>query len=473
MWIGYCALVSSLGRPGPVPLGWLRSGAPSVRKALSTPGRQGLLLACLVLVCAGASINFGDYTPVALGCELLAIALLALACTAEDRPISRWSWLVGLYALSVCDLMYTLGWSPLEAAFAALALASAVLVTRAHPSRIRRVVAITAASAAVAGTVIVGFRAGIGRLDVFNELVRSASALIHGHNPYGPLTPLYIAFDPRTGAINGIPEHFSYLPVAALIAVPGELIGDPRFSTVAVAALIGAAMLALWRRADGDLRPRAEHALLLALLFPMLPGMIVFAFVDLEIAAGIAVWLALRERSRVAAVLALGLGMCIKPTSWLLLLPLAMRSRRHAVEMAAGLATALIVALPFAIITGFSTLVYAVLGVELKESYRPVSLAISAPLYQVGLSSLPLIIPLAALLLALIHLLRHRPHSRSAALTGAAFIGLVSCVFNAFAYFNYYTLVTALILLALLAPGRPGLVATDAAAARPGRFTDR
>jgi hypothetical protein len=408
----------------------------------------------LVLVCAGASLNFGDYSPVGLGCELLAVALLAVACTVEDRPISRWSWLAGLCALSVCDLVYTLGWSPLEAAFAGLALAAVVIIARAQPSRLRLVVALAAACVAAVGTVIVGFHAGVGRIDVLQGLERSANALVHGRNPYGPLTPFYISFDPQTGAYNAVLERFPYLPVAAFVAAPGELLGDPRFSTVAVAMAIGAAMMALWRCADHRMRPRTEYALLLAVLFPLLPGMILFAWVDLEIAAGIAVWLALRERSRLAAVLALGLGMCVKPTACFVVFPLALRSRRHAAEVVAGLATAAALTVPFAIITGIPTFTYAVLGVQLDQSTRPDSLALSAVLYADGLHKLPLIIPVVALLVAAVHVIRHRPRTLGAALTGAAFIGLVNCVFNTFAYFNYYALVAALLVVALVAPLR-------------------
>ncbi len=432
-----------------------------MRKAPASPGRQGLLLASLVLVCAGASLNFGDYSLVGLGCELLAVALLAGACAAENRPISRWSWLAALCALSVCDLMYTLKWSLLEAAFAGLALASVVLIARAQPCRLRLVVALSGALVAVVGTVAVGFHAGVGRIDVLQGLEQSANALLHGRNPYGPLTPFYVNFDPHTGAYNAVLERFPYLPVAALIAAAGELLGDPRFSTVGVAAAIGAAMWVLWRRADHRLRPRAEYALLLTLLFPLLPGMILFAWVDLEIAAGIAVWLALRERSRLTAVLALGLGMCVKPTAIIAIFPFVLRSRRHAAEVVAGLATAAVLAVPFAIITGVPTFTYAVLGVQLVQSTRPDSLALSAVLYTDGLHKLPLIIPVAALLVTAVHVIRHRPRTLGAALTGAALMALVSCVFNTFAYFNYYALVAALILLALLAPGRSDTLATD------------
>ena len=119
----YCWPVRRSGGPTRAPGG--RSGAVilRVRQALWAPGRQGLLLLSLVLICGGASLNSGGYSPVALGCELIAILLLALACSAEDRPLGRWSWFAGVGALSVCDLLYTLGWSPLEAVFAGLALA--------------------------------------------------------------------------------------------------------------------------------------------------------------------------------------------------------------------------------------------------------------------------------------------------------------------------------------------------------------
>ncbi len=432
-----------------------------MRKALPSPGRQGLLLASLVLVCGGASLNFGDYSLVGLGCELLAVGLLAAACAAEDRPISRWSWLAGLCALSVIDLMYTLHWSLLAAAFSGLALASVVLIARAEPGRPRLAVALAGTLVAVVGTVIVGFHAGVGRIDVLQGLERSANALLHGRNPYGPLTPFYVNFDPRTGAYNAVLERFPYLPVAAFVAAPGKLLGDPRFSTVAVAAAIGAALWALWRRADQLLRPRAEHALLLAVLFPLLPGMILFAWVDLEIAAGIAVWLALRERSRLAGVLALGCGMCVKPTAIIAVFPLILRSPRHAAEVMAGVVIAAALTVPFAIITGIPRFTYAVLGVQLAQSTRPDSLALAAVLYTDGLHKLPLVIPVAALLVAAVHVIRHRPRTLGAALAGAALMALVNCVFNTFAYFNYYTLAAALILLALLAPDRSDPVAAD------------
>ena len=435
-----------------------------MRQALRAPGRQGLILLSLVLVCGGASLNSGGYSPVALSCELIAILLLALACSAEDRPLGRWSWFAGVGALSVCDLLYTLGWSLLEAVFAGLALASVVLVARAQPARLRLAVAVALAAAAATGTVILGFHSGVGdHIDVLQQLQKSANALLHGRNPYGPLTPVRISFNPQTRWLNLVFEHFSYLPVSALVAVPGALLGDARYSTVAVALVIGAATLALWRSADHRLRPRAEHALLLAVLFPLLPGMIVFAWVDLEIVAGIAIWLALRERSRVLAVLALSLGMCVKPTACILLLPLALRSRRHAAEVVVALAGAAALALAFALPTGIGTFVYAVLGVQFKYSTRPNSLALATPLYFDGLHPFPYVIAAAALLLAAVHVVRHRPHSLGEALTGAALIGLVSCVFNAFAYFNYYVPVASLIVLALMAPRRGVEPGTDAA----------
>jgi hypothetical protein len=144
-----------------------RAAIAAARQALRVPGRQSFLLASLVFVCLGVALNGGYYSPAALICELLAIPLLAVAYTAEDRPVSRWWWLAVIAVLAVCDLMYTFNWSPLEAVFLLPALASVALVARAKPNRRRLRVALAAACVAVAGTVIVGFHAGVGRFDVF------------------------------------------------------------------------------------------------------------------------------------------------------------------------------------------------------------------------------------------------------------------------------------------------------------------
>jgi hypothetical protein len=158
--------------------------------------------------------------------------------------------------------------------------------------------------------------------------------------------------------------------------------------------------------------------------------------------------------------------MCVKPTSCILAIPLALRSRRYAVEVVAGVVGAAVIALPFAIVTGIPTFIYSVLGVELKYSLRPLPLAVSDPLYVVGVHRFLFAITGVALLIAVVHVVVHRPRSLCAALTGAAFVGIVSNVFNAFAYFNYYTLIAVLIVLALVAPRR-GEATEQAPAAVP------
>lgn len=83
-------------------------------------------------------------------------------------------------------------------------------------------------------------------IDVFSIEVDSVKALLSGTNPYGITFPNPYGdnspFFPPGVSVNGrLQFGFVYPPLALLLCVPGYLLGDPRYSTLA--AMTGAALL--------------------------------------------------------------------------------------------------------------------------------------------------------------------------------------------------------------------------------------
>lgn len=83
-------------------------------------------------------------------------------------------------------------------------------------------------------------------IDVFSIEVDSVKALLGGTNPYGITFPNPYGdnspFFPPGVSVNGrLQFGFVYPPLALLLCVPGYLLGDPRYSTLA--AMTGAALL--------------------------------------------------------------------------------------------------------------------------------------------------------------------------------------------------------------------------------------
>jgi hypothetical protein len=229
-------------------------------------------------------------------------------------------------------------------------------------------------------------------IDVFTALSGAAESLIHGHNPYGPIFQYFVEAPP--GYVWG---HFAYGPSVPILAVPGRLLGDVRvMSVVCMAATVAGIW---WLARQGREAPDAHRVAALAIASPLWMGMLLNCWVDVYMMLGIVGWLALRRNHRGWSMALLSIGLMVKFTSLLLVLPEFLWSRRGRVEVVVGVGVSVVAMVPFAIMTGVGTYLYSLFGYQLALPFRTTSLSLSALLYQltgVGLPSAVPLLPVAA-----------------------------------------------------------------------------
>jgi hypothetical protein len=312
----------------------------------------------------------------------------------------------------------------------------------------------------LAGVSLVGLTAagtfwGSGNSDVFTALQGAAEALIHGHNPYGPVFSYFVEVKPNYWAMaapNFVWGHFPYGPIVPILAVPGRLLGDVRvMSMVCVLATVAG----LWRLAEqGDAASDAHRVVALALASPLWVGMVRVGWVDVYMMVGIVWWLALRRDHRGWATVALTAGVMVKFTSLVLLLPAFLWSRRGRREIVLAVLCSLVLMVPFALITGVGTFVYSLVGYQLNLPFRTDSLNLAALLYQLTLIKLPTVLPFVPLAVAAALIVwRGRPRTAGDLALQAAILNIVAFILAKQAFFNYYFASEVLLLAAMAGAG--------------------
>ena len=391
-------------------------------------------LAALFCLCLGDVANLGRYggltlIPVTLG-MLLAIA----AVHAGADPAPRVVWAAGIAALALLGGYFAGLPGRLAAALAALLLVLA-LVTRRH-------LLLFPAAVAMFLPVFLVVPWGRSTIDVWDMLQAAAGALLRGQDPYGPTVSAFTAAGrPR------LDVHLLYGPSVALLAVPGKLLGDVRLTSVAMFAVLFAAAIAVARE-----RPRIA-ALCIAL--PLTEVMIMQAWVDVYFMAALAVWLALRGRSWIAAALVLGAGLATKPLGLAALLPLVVYSRSGRREVAVAAAAAAALVIPFALWTGPAAFYDDTVRVPLQVlPIRSDALTVNALLLSHGRPPLPGWVALAGAAVVAAVTLYRRPRDLADGLLAAAAITTAGLLLGRNAFFNYYFVPAALLLLALAARGQ-------------------
>jgi hypothetical protein len=302
------------------------------------------------------------------------------------------------------------------------------------------------------------------RIDVWHLQQLGALQLAEGRNPYataypniyGPRTPF---IDPSLLSPDGLSiTAFPYTPLTLLLDVPAALGGDVRW------ALLIASLASAWLiRALGRGTSVAELAGALLLLQPQ--GLWVlerswtepFALVTILAAA----WTVSRVPGWIGPGVALGVAASSKQYAPLMAAPLwlAMRPPLRGRALAAAVATAAALALPF-IAWDAPALVRGVLEFQLRQPFRPDALSWPAGVLKLGgplLPTWPAFILAAAALVSI----GPRP-SVKLALVGGASAWIAFVLFNKQAFCNYYWLAVGL-LCAAAAMVRP-LDAQDAPA---------
>src|SRR5437660_346429 len=370
--------------------------------------RERLLLLSLVLLCWALLDHYGNISTIGLDLMILVIALLGTTRWVPLASSSRATWLVAIMACAFGNLTYigfTAAATPGIVAPLALLVTGLLVAALVARRGLLQWGALGGAAAATLALLVPIWHWGSLPSDVFDSLQVAARALVHGHNPYAPTT--WVAMPSTPGHFSLAYIHFQYGPAAALLAVPGYLLGDARLGSVAAMAGL---FCALSRLARQHSPARLQRVAALCLALPLTVGMIQSAWTDVYSAAFFAAWLVLRRGHRRWAILALALCLCVKPTILVGLIPFLVWSSRARRELLLAVPAALVVIVPFALATGVGQFLYDVIGVQAAFGNRYDGLDLLSYLWsQLGVQSLPLWLGLLATGIAAVTALARRP----------------------------------------------------------------
>ncbi len=274
----------------------------------------------------------------------------------------------------------------------------------------------------------------------------AAAELLAGHNPYAMDFPdVYRGHSPYYGeglSVDGrVRFGLPYPPLGLLLALPGHLVGDHRYSllaaTVATAALIGLARPGPWARlcaATLLLSPRLWYVIEHGWTEP---------YAGLALAA--VVFAALRAPRllpfAVGALLGVKQYLVLAVPLLILLLPRPRAPTRRLVRHALG-ALAVVVApvLPF-VLWNPRAFFHSVVLLQARQPFRPDALSLLAAIADLGGPQFPGAVALLAAGAAMWFGLRRAPHSAAGFAASVALVLLAFFAFNKQAFCNYYHLV--------------------------------
>jgi hypothetical protein len=344
-------------------------------------------------------------------------------------------------------------WITVTAAYTMLGLAGALLLFRKRPHLKWAFALFLLVHAAMAVALL---QSSPPFIDVEVFLRDGAVAVLHGHNPYAMTFPNI--YPPKltaqyygNGVVinNRITFGFPYLPVTLLLAVPGWLVGDVRYSQL-IAMLVTALIL---RRLASDRVGRAAAVLGVAApaAIPVLTG----AWTEPTLVALLACLVLTLERRRVAfAAVSLGLFLVSKqyvviaiPLIWLIRQWLT----RRTILIGLGLAAA--VTLPFFLLNP-SAFWKAIVEYQLIQPFR--SDSVSKLVSSVNAFGWPPpwtfgVLPLAAGGLTALALALRAPRTPPAFAAAVGLTLLVTILLSKEAFMNYYFLVGGAFLIAAVA----------------------
>jgi hypothetical protein len=358
----------------------------------------------------------------------------------------------GTLALALADLMSPL-WFSVIAVYTILGLVAALPLARRLPAMKWSFTLFLVAHLAIA---VIFLRSPPSYNDVHVFLHDGALAALHGHNPYAMTFPdIYPAqssqlfYGPGVVMNGRITSGFPYLPVSLLVAIPGQLLGEVRYSQL-IAMLMTALVL---RRLASDQIGRAASVLGVASVsaIPMLTG----AWTEPTIVALLACLVLALERQRYSlmAVL-LGLLLVSKqyvviamPVIWLIRQSLT----RRVIFISLGVATA--VTLPF-LLVGPTAFWKAIVEFQLIQPFRADS--VSLLVYSVNTFGWPPpwtygVLPLLGGGLTAIALALRAPRTPAAFAAGVGLTLLVTILLSKQAFMNYYFVVSGAFLIAAVA----------------------
>jgi len=357
----------------------------------------------------------------------------------------------GALARTITDLGSN-AWIAVVVGYTILGLAGAVPWARRH-AHMRWVLLFFLAAHTLMTVALL--RSSPAHIDVEVYLHDGVIRLLHGQNPYTmtipniykpPFTEMFYGHEVVQGRL---PYGFPYLPVALLLAIPGHLLGDVRYSQL-IAMLVTVLVL---RRLASDRVGRAAAVLAVAAptAIPMLNG----AWTEPSLVALLAFLILGLERHRDALV-ALSLGLFFASKQYVVLaIPIIWLFRRsvsrRVVLVGFGIAAAII--MPFFLIDPAAFL-RTILAIQVKTPFRADSISLLVwsvnefgwpPPWAFGV--LPLLVGgLTAIALAI-----RAPRTPAAFAAGFGLTLLVTVLLSRASFMNYYFLVSGAFLIAAVA----------------------
>jgi hypothetical protein len=405
--------------------------------------REHLLLGAVVALAWGSVLTFGAYDPVALADLLIALSLIALAAAARGNSAATVAWASAVAITAAGAFCYAHRLDlPVETPFAAVLVAAVAAAVVLRPLW-ARLGALAVAVGAILGMAVVAWRWGAADIDVFYVMQRATAAVLSGQNPY--MTQLAA---PGATGVAALHHEFPYLPGAAVLAAPARLLGDVRVMSVVAFAVLIAFVVRLGRESPGG-PARAWKVLALCLALPTTVAMVHWAWVDVYSVTGLAGWLALRRQHWRWSLALLAIGLTIKPTILIALVPALLWSRCARREVLIAAAIAAILMLPFALRTGLGAFYQDVIGIQVGFGFRTDGLDLSGLLYQLTGHPVPLAISLVAGALVAYLALRRRPVDLADNLIAAAMLSTAAFLLSRGAFLNFYFIPLWLLVLAL------------------------
>jgi hypothetical protein len=364
------------------------------------------------------------------GFALIAVAG-GLCYLAIGRPASVLGAAVCTIAIAAQAAIQPAFLMPLQLVYAIGLVLAAVPLVRSH--RIGWLLILGGGLVTAAG-VAHAWTWGSSSFDVFTEVQGATQALIHGHNPYGPVFSILLDSPGRHPVFGS--GSLNYGPMVVLLSIPGRLLGDVRLMVVALNLAILAAILLWARRGSGSGTTRNIAALWVA--SPFIPFMVLTEWTDTFCIAGLAWWLLLRDRHRNWAIVALTVGLASKPSMLPLMVPLLFWNRAARIELLwSSVATAVIVA-PFAVWTGLPQFTYDTVGIYADLITRHDAVNLNGLTSILGGGLVPEAVLFGGLIVTVVLFTLRRPRDYGDLLAAGAGLLIFVCVFGKQAFLNYY-----------------------------------
>jgi hypothetical protein len=428
---------------------WLARFDAAASRIWASTGRLTLCGLAVASLGLGVLWTFGQLSHLAILLVLVSSTLAIAALRGGRWEQGRGWWVAITVVCGLTNLLYAHHYhlNPEVQVVCALLLTAAAAGAAWSPPGRRAGALLVVAGLSLLGLTAADWPWGSAGVDVFAALQGAAESLLHLHNPYGPVYRYFV--ESNQGYVYG---HFAYGPSVPILAALGRLVGDVRvMSVVCVAAIVAG----LWHLArQGDQRSQAHRVAALALASPLMVGMIHESWVDVYMMAGIVGWLALRREHRGWSMVLLAIGMMVKFTSLVLLVPAFLWSRRGRREIAVAVAGSVVVLVPFALITGVGTFVYSLVGYQLDLPFRSDSLNLAALLFRLTHVRLPTAFPFLPLVVAAALIAwRGRPRTEGDLALQAAILNVVAFILAKQAFFNYYFASEIMLLAAMAGAG--------------------